>query len=302
MPAPGPPTSRPSPPPRAPEAEQAAITSGGSPPITLVGRALHSGETSSVTLSRHDGPLLFEQAGASLVLERLHAVGTYRGVTVEGRAEPGSEARVRIDLVEHLLAAFGGLGVREGVRVLVAGAEIPLLDGAARRFADALLALGAPRSPPRLRVLRAATLEHGRSAYCFEPCDRVSVEVDVDLPPPVGRGRASWDGDADDFVSRIAPARTFGWLAEHAELRARGRAAAVDLDSVLVFDDHGGVLQACRPPDPGEPARHKLLDLIGDLALYGGPPAGRVRAALPGHGATHAVVREALAAGVLGNA
>ena len=300
---PAPPTSRPSPA-HAPEAERAAVVPGDSPatpPITLAGRALHSGETSSVTLSRHDGPLLIEQAGVSVALERLDVVGTYRGVTVEG-SELGSAARLRIDLVEHLLAAFGGLGVREGVRVLVAGAEIPLLDGGARRFADALLALGAPPSPPRLRVLRAATLERGRSVYRFEPGDRVSIEADVDLPPPVGCDRASWDGDAEDFVSRIATARTFGWLAEHAALRARGRAAAVDLDSVLVFDDHGGVLEACRPPDPGEPARHKLLDLIGDLALYGGPRAGRVRAALPGHGATHAVVREALAAGILGNA
>ena len=201
-----------------------------------------------------------------------------------------------------------------------------LLDGGARRFAEALLQIEAPRGAPlRLEVARAATFTRGDSTYRFEAADEVSVDVEVDFPAPVGRQRAQWGGDPHDFFTRIAPARTFGWESEAEALRASGRAGAfegwlrsprlapvppgaslgsgpsfdaMDLESVVVFRADGSVLGGA-PPGPDEPARHKLLDLIGDLALYGGPPRGRVTAARPGHTATHAVVAEALTAGVL---
>jgi len=147
-------------------------------------------------------------------------------------------------------------------------------------------------------VARPGTFEHRRSRYRFTPGPAPVVRVEVDFPAPVGRQRAAWDGDPDDFAARIAPARTFGWAHELAALRAAGRAAEVDLGSVLVFDG-GGVLAGCRPPGAEEPARHKLLDLVGDLALHGGPPLGVVEAFAPGHAATHAVARRALAEGVL---
>jgi UDP-3-O-[3-hydroxymyristoyl] N-acetylglucosamine deacetylase len=160
-------------------------------------------------------------------------------------------------------------------------------------------AIGLPRSGRRtLRVAGEAELEHGRSRYRFAPGPEPRVRVAVDFPAPVGRQSAAWNGDADDFAARIAPARTFGWIHELADLRGKGRAAAVDLESVLVFDDRGPIA-GCRPPGPEEPARHKLLDLVGDLALYGGPPVGLVEAFAPGHTATHAVVARALSLGVL---
>ncbi len=230
-------------------------------------------------------------------LEALRPVRTDRGVTV---ATP--DGRLRVDLIEHLLAAVGGLGVAGELRVEVEGDEIPLLDGGALRFTEALQALDvplyAPEGRPR-RVTRCAVYEHGRSVYRFATGPRASLRVEVDFPPPVGTGSASWEGDAASFVEHIAPARTFGWAHEVEALRAAGRAAEVDLASVIVFDAGGGVVPGCRPPGPDEPARHKLLDLVGDLALHGGPPLGRVHASAPGHTATHAVVARALADGVL---
>jgi UDP-3-O-acyl-N-acetylglucosamine deacetylase len=67
---------------------------------------------------------------------------------------------------------------------------------------------------------------------------------------------------------------------------------------VLIFTDTG-VLPGVRPPEPNEVARHKLLDLVGDLALFGGPPRGRIVAERPGHAATQEIAREALARGIL---
>ncbi len=95
----------------------------------------------------------------------------------------------------------------------VDGDELPLLDGGAAHFADALTRLDLPRGRA-LRVTREAVLEHGRSVYRFAPGAATRVRVEVDFPPPVGRQCAEWGGDADDFVARIAPARTFGWAHE----------------------------------------------------------------------------------------
>ena len=263
--------------------------------VLLRGTALHRGGPAEVRLTRTEGPITFACAGTDhrpARLDELRPVRTDRGVTVAT-----ADGRVRIDLVEHLLAAAGGLGVSGGLLVEVAGGEIPLLDGGALRFAEALASLDLPRGRS-LRVAREAVIACGRATYRFRPGPSPALQVRVDFPPPVGRWRVSWDGDAGDFVARIAPARTFGWVHELEALRAAGRAAAVDLASVIVLDDRGPIA-GCRADEPDEPARHKLLDLTGDLALYGGPPLGLVEAVAPGHTATHAVVAHAIAAGVL---
>lgn len=264
--------------------------------VRLEGTALHAGSRVAVTLSCEAGPIRWEQRGRDAPLDAFVVSRADRGVTIAATATGG---RIVVDLVEHLLAALAGLGVRDGVRIVTDDQELPLLDGGARRFALALLAIDAPRgAAPSLQVARAATFTHGGSSYRFERADAMSVDVEVDFPAPVGRQRARWDGDPDDFLARIAPARTFGWESEAEALRAGGRAAAVDLESVVVFRADGSVLGGA-PPGPDEPARHKLLDLLGDLALHGGPPRGSVTAVRPGHTATHAVIMQALAAGVL---
>lgn len=260
--------------------------------VVLRGIALHRGGPAEVRLRAARGPIVIAQRTAEARLDELSPVRTDRGVTAAT-----ADGRVRIDLIEHLLAAVGGLGIAGGLRVETDDDELPLLDGGAARFAEAIAALDLPRGRA-LRVARAGSFEHGASRYRFTPGSAPRVAVDIEFPPPVGRQRARWDGDPADFAARIAGARTFGWAHELAALRAAGRAAEVDLASVLVFDG-AGVIEGCRPPGADEPARHKLLDLIGDLALHGGPPAGSVEASLPGHTATHAVVREAIARGVL---
>ena len=260
--------------------------------------ALHRGGPAEVRLVHAEGPVVIAQRGAEARLEALRPVRTSRGVTVASE-----DGRVRVDLIEHLLAAIGGLGIGGGLRIETDDDEVPLLDGGALRFAEALRTLELPRRrgaavTPLMRVARDATLDHGRSVYRFTTAKETSLRVEVDFPAPVGRQRATWDGEEGDFVARIAPARTFGWTHELEALRAEGRAAEVDLASVLVFDERGPIA-GCRPPGPEEPARHKLLDLIGDLALHGGPPIGVIDAFAPGHTATHAVVARAIGLGVL---
>ena len=268
-----------------------------SPPDTSIlrGVALHRGGPAEVRLARTAGPITLAQRGAEAPLAALHVARADRGVTLAS-----ADGRVRVDLVEHLFAALGGLGVSAGVHIAVDGDELPLLDGGALRFAEAILALGVTREPARraLVITRRASIARGAAVYELAPGPDVELRVDVEFRAPVGRESAAWRGDAADFLARIAPARTFGWADEHAALLASGRAAAVDLDAVLVFDERGAI-PGCRSAAKDECARHKLLDLIGDLAIHGGPPRGSITASHPGHAATHAVVAEALALGVL---
>lgn len=243
-------------------------------------------------LTRAQGPLVLSQGGARARVDELTPVRTDRGVTLRS-----GDGRVRVDLVEHLFAAIGGLGIVGGLCVEVRGDELPLLDGGALRYVEALHELDLPRGL-RSRVTREAVIAHERSMYRFAPGRCPELRVEIDFPPPIGRGSAAWEGDPGDFAARIAPARTFGSVCELDALRASGRAAGVDLGSVLVFDERGP-LPGCRPPGPEEPARHKLLDLIGDLVLYGGPPLGVIEAVRPGHTATHVIAARAREIGVL---
>lgn len=263
--------------------------------ITLRGLALHAGCETRVTLRRREGPFAIAQGAHEAKLDELEVVRADRGVTLAGRG-------VRVDLVEHLLAATAALGIRRDLLVVVDGPELPLLDGGSAAWFDALAELAIPSEPPTLVVTKAATLRHGESVYVFEPAAEVFVEAAIDFDHPlIGKQAASFRGDRADFRERIAVARTFGFLREAAALRAAGRAHGVDPRAVVVLTDED-VLEASLPLRENEAAHHKLLDLIGDLALYGGPPRGKVFASRPGHAATHRILREAFAASVVARA
>lgn len=236
-------------------------------------------------------------------LERMRVTRTDLGVAVT------DDRGLEVDLVEHLLAALAGLGIRRGVVVIVDGPELPILDGGSRTFADVLASFGIPETPPELYVSCPAHLDFEGSSYEFEQGEAVDLVVETTFDhPSIGKQVARWDGRARSFRDEIAPARTFGFASQAAALATRGRAGlaarrntadgtaaeAAFSEAVLVFDETTGP----RVQD-NEIARHKLLDLIGDLALYGGPPVGRLVAERPGHTATHRIVRQALDSGIL---
>ncbi len=270
--------------------------------IRLEGFALHAATMTAVTLAAHDGPITFRTGADEAPISRLRAARTDFGVTIT------DDRGLVIDLVEHLLAALGGLGIRRGVLAIVEGPELPILDGGAYSFTEALARLNVPPGEPGLVVSRTGELAVAESRYTFEPGDAVRLEVETTFDhPAVGTQRAAWDGGPSSFRADIAPARTFGFAGLARELAKRGRAglgarAAADDDAmtalrkaVIVFDEPSLAPRFAND----EIARHKLLDLVGDLAFYGGPPLGRINARRPGHTATHDVVRRALDCGIL---
>ena len=258
--------------------------------IALGGSALHAGGSSAIVLVKRPGPIAFRQRDIEVPLAHLFIKRTDQGVAV------GYES-VSIDLVEHLCAAIGGLGVGADLRVDVFGPEIPLLDGGALRLCNALNQLDLPILEDRPRITKPATLVFDTSTYRFTPSIQTRLIVHVDFDHPLVRvKRAEWGGSPTDFFERIASARTFGFRRDGERLRAAGRSRSVDMRSVIVLEDDG-TSESC--PAPDECARHKLLDLVGDLTLAGGIPYGVIEAKRPGHRATHAVVSQARAQGVL---
>jgi len=260
---------------------------------TVVGRGLHSGVVSSVRFVRHAGPVVLRSAGVDVAMTELRVVETTRSTTVSDAL-----GTFRIGTVEHVLAALGGLGIHEGVAVVIEGREPPLADGGARLYAAQLAALAAPVSAPELHVVRDGSIAVGASTYELRRGDGIELEVEIDFADARIAKSARWTGDPADFVERIASARTFGFEHEVAELLARGLASHVVPESVVVIGP-SRILASGRPFTADEPARHKLLDLIGDLYLYGGPPRGHLRAVRPGHAATHTILRRAFEEGLV---
>jgi UDP-3-O-[3-hydroxymyristoyl] N-acetylglucosamine deacetylase len=277
--------------------------------VRLSGYALHAGVITSLTLARHDGPITFVRGAHRADLSSLRVARTDFGVSLTD--DHGFE----VDLVEHFLAAIGGLGIGDRVLATIEGPELPILDGGARAFIDALTRLEIPQAPRRWVVEKPGRLEWRESTYELDVMDGVDIVVETEFAhPAMVRQRASWNGDPRRFAEEIAPARTFGFAEDAEDLWTRGRAGLAALaskgnaaatkafaDAVLVLDERGVVSDqgAASSPRPDELARHKLLDLVGDLTLYGGPPKGRIRALRPGHTATHRIIGEAMSLGIL---
>lgn len=261
--------------------------------VTLEGHGLHGGKRSRIVLAR--GPsgaeTSFLHHGVRLPLSAAVPSGARRSTELAWGA-------FTVRTTEHLLAALAALGLHRGVTIAIEeGDEVPLLDGGAALFVAALRELAIAPSSPRLVVARDAELALDRTSIRFEVAPERAVAVTIDFGDARLAPDASWDGTEQGFAT-IAPARTFGFGHELVALADRGLASHVSRESVVVVTDEA-ILSAGPPFSSDEPARHKLLDLVGDLFVRGGPPRGRVHARLPGHAATHALVARALREGVL---
>jgi UDP-3-O-[3-hydroxymyristoyl] N-acetylglucosamine deacetylase len=271
--------------------------------VVVEGVGLHTGAPARVALRAQPGPVVLVANGVAAPIAELEVVSTARATTVEARG-----GAVRVGTVEHLFAALGGLGVYEGVAVVVDGPEVPIVDGGAAAWCEALTRLGAPRSAPKARIAREAVIEVGPSRYELSPgigsgADAevevgVEVEVRLELDDPRIAPDARWRGDALDFAARIAPARTFALARDVDELLRRGLARHVDPACAVVIAPDA-IHHAGKAFSADEPARHKVLDLVGDLYLRGGPPSGRLRAVRPGHASNARFLRRAIEDGIL---
>ncbi|MDX2130731.1 MAG: UDP-3-O-acyl-N-acetylglucosamine deacetylase [Planctomycetota bacterium] len=207
--------------------------------------------------------------------------------------------------VEHVLSALAGLGVWDAFIHLHDACEVPILDGSALPFVEALRPHlvrpahdpGASAEPTPLSLRAPVEVRAGDASIRAEPAPEIDYTYALDYGPasPLPPQQARWTGDPDDYAANIAPARTFSLRAEAHAARAAGLFAHLSPRDMLVVGDDGAPIDnAWRMPH--EPARHKLLDLIGDLALLGAPLHARVVAHRSGHALTHEFCRAVLAA------
>lgn len=196
----------------------------------------------------------------------------------------------RVSTVEHLLSALFGSGVSNAL-IAVDGGEIPASDGSALEFVTAIAAAGIAEQPlPLVRnvVREPHVFRDGDKLLAVLPAPAFRVRMTIDFPLPVGAQYVDYDSATSAYAAAVAPNRTFGFRHEVEALLERGLAMGGSLDNAVVFDDDGP-LQPLRAAD--EPARHKVLDLIGDFALLGAYPQCEVVAIKSGHALHFTAVR-----------
>jgi UDP-3-O-[3-hydroxymyristoyl] N-acetylglucosamine deacetylase len=198
---------------------------------------------------------------------------------------------VLISTTEHLLSAFIGCGIDNAI-VELDNLEVPLLDGSAQPFVQMIRQAGLKRQRRRrvyLRVLRAIEVREGDKFIGVYPDDHYSVCYRINFSHPL-IGQSEFEVDLSDgaYARDIAPARTFGFLEQEKALRNMGLIRGANMENCVVLTHDGVVNGPLRFPD--EFVRHKVLDLIGDLALLGRQIIGRVIADRAGHAMHTALV------------
>jgi UDP-3-O-[3-hydroxymyristoyl] N-acetylglucosamine deacetylase len=249
--------------------------------IVLGGQGLHTGLKTGVIL--HPAPAGFGIVFSSLAddtpvavrLENVTDTAYNTTLTSRGRS---------IRTVEHLMSALHAFGITN--LLVKTEDEIPALDGSALELCKQIREAGtkdqgAPVEPVRIRK-RIVGKSGDREFIRIEPADHLIIDYTLEYPRPIGRQHVHFElTSPESYIEEIAPARTFGFVDEFRKMTEMGLASGGRIDNAILVDDQKVVNTTLRFPD--EFARHKVLDLIGDLYLLCRPVLGHVIAARTGH-------------------
>lgn len=254
------------------------------------GIGLHSGAPVSMKL-------VPAPAGSGIVFRRtdldnfeIPAVG--RNVAKVSYATSLMRGSVLISTTEHLLSALVGFGV-DNVIVQIDNLEVPILDGSALPYIQAFQRAGLKqqrRKREYIRILKDVEVQDGGKFIGVYPGSGYSIEYRIDFPDPIGFGTFSGDLESGVYADLIAPARTFGWKEDEPMLRNMGLIRGASEACAIILTRKGIENGPLRFVD--EFVRHKVLDLIGDLALAGKRIQGRVVAERAGHAMHTALVKK----------
>ena len=247
-------------------------------PVSLEGVGLHSGRRVRVTLSPAppNSGIVFHSGGETIAAAPESVVDSHYATTI-GRNG------VRIQTVEHLMAAAAGLGI-DNLDVEVEGNEIPAGDGSAKPFVNLLIQAGRQQQSALRRPIAvpyAVRVGDERRWLEIMPADTFRVTYTLDNEhPAIGRQEFSCVPTERIFIEEFAPARTYAFLKDVGKMRKNGLARGGSLENAVVVGNRD-VVNGLRYRD--EFVRHKILDLIGDLALLGRPLLGHVVGCNAGH-------------------
>ncbi len=250
--------------------------------VSISGIGLHSGIYTKVAL--HPAP-----AGSGITfvradLDGLRIPALQASTTALDYATTVGKDDVSVGTVEHLLSAIMACGITD-VDIHIDGPELPIIDGSALPFMHLIDAAGVRTlgsEIPVLRITEPIEINDGEKTIRMTPSNRLVLKYKIDFNhPKIGKQSFHFDFHHDNFLKKIAPARTFGFVRDVEKLRAAGLARGGSVENCIVLDDKGVVNGSLRFRD--EFVRHKILDLLGDLALVGRPIVGEITATRAGH-------------------
>ncbi len=262
--------------------------------VTYTGIGLHSGLDVTIILkpAAADSGIVFTRSDLaghpSISASAANVTATLRATTLES-------GTAKVFTIEHLMAAFSGLGVDNCV-VTMTAPEPPVADGSALTFVHLIQQAGIDNLAARRQIVKVKVAETVRVDDRFItilPYDGLRITfTSINSHPLLGVQFGDYEITPEVFCREIAPARTIGFMNEVTALQAQGLARGGSLENVIVYDDTK-VLTPLRFPD--ELVRHKILDVIGDLALAG-RVQGHVIAVKSGHALNTVLARRILAA------
>ena len=261
--------------------------------MTCSGIGLHSGAPVSLRI-------LPAPAGTGIVFQRSDLDGfpveaSGRNVARVSYATSLMKKGVLISTTEHLLSAFIGVGIDNAI-VELDNLELPILDGSAQPFVEMIQKAGIRKQRKArtyLRIVREIELREGDKFIAVYPADSYTVAYSINFPHPlIGKQKYSVRLTNGSYVNEIASARTFGFLHEADAMRQQGLIRGASTDNAIVLNREEVLNPPLRFAD--EFVRHKVLDLIGDLALIGKQILGSVVADRAGHAMHTALVSRIL--------
>jgi UDP-3-O-[3-hydroxymyristoyl] N-acetylglucosamine deacetylase len=263
--------------------------------VSTSGQGLHTGAKVNITL--RPAPAYTGYVFRRTDLNNFEIQAAPQNVTRVSYATTLMKQGVMIATVEHLLSALRGSHIDNCV-IDIDSLEVPILDGSAEQFIDLIEQAGtAQLEAPRqfLRILKRVEVEYGNRRMSISPANHFSISCLIEFPHPmIGTQRRSVEIVDGQFAKEVAAARTFGFLNEFEALRDSGLIRGGSLENAVVLTPEGGVMNAEGLRFADEFVRHKILDIIGDLALFGMPLLGHVEAERTGHGVHTALVSRVL--------
>src|SRR2546423_2342410 len=250
--------------------------------VSITGIGLHSGIYTKVELHpvRAGNGITFVRAD----LDGLRIQALQASTTSLDHATTVGKDDVSVGTVEHLLSAVMAFGITD-LDIHIDGPEVPIVDGSALPFMhliDAAGVRGLGVEVPVLRIAAPIEIVDGEKSIRIAPSNRLILNYKIDFAhPAIGKQSFHFDYQRDNFLRKVAPARTYGFLRDVEQLRAAGLARGGSVENCIVLDERGVMNGPLRFRD--EFVRHKVLDLLGDLALIGRPIVGEITANRAGH-------------------
>jgi UDP-3-O-[3-hydroxymyristoyl] N-acetylglucosamine deacetylase len=261
-------------------------------PVAASGVGLHSGVAVSIRI-------LPARAGQGIAFVRTDLDGfvipaNWKYVAKVSYATSLMRQGVLLSTTEHLLSVLYSMGI-DNARVEIDNLEVPILDGSGQPFIKLLEKAGVKRLRRRrrlLRILRPVEVEDHGKRIAVVPHETFRITCETNYGHPLaGRQVLELELTPDDYARSIAPARTFGFSDDLDRMRDMGLIRGATLDNAICFNGNA-ILNPGGLRFPDECCRHKVLDLIGDLALIGRPLLGHVIAERAGHAMHTALVHK----------